>query len=47
MNSMKMITPEIQRIRERYKDDRQRMNQEMFAMYKEKKLIQQPVVYLF
>jgi YidC/Oxa1 family membrane protein insertase len=38
MNSMKMITPEIQRIRERYKDDRQRMNQEMFAMYKEKKI---------
>ena len=38
MNSMRMITPEIQRIRERYKDDRQRMNQEMFAMYKEKKI---------
>jgi len=38
MNSMRMITPEIQKIRERYKDDRQRMNQEMFAMYKEKKI---------
>ena len=38
MNSMRMITPDIQRIRERYKDDRQRMNQEMFAMYKEKKI---------
>ena len=38
MNSMRLITPEIQRIRERYKDDRTRMNQEMFAMYKEKKI---------
>ena len=39
MNSMRMITPEIQRLRERYKDDRTRMNQEMFALYKQKKLI--------
>ncbi len=38
MNSMRMITPEIQRLRERYKDDRQKMNQEMFALYKEKKI---------
>ena len=38
MNSMRMITPEIQRLRERYKDDRTRMNQEMFALYKQKKI---------
>ena len=38
MNSMRLLTPEIQRIRERYKDDRNKMNQEMFALYREKKL---------
>ena len=38
MNSMRILTPEIQRIRERYKDDRNKMNQEMFALYKEKKI---------
>jgi len=38
MNSMRILTPEIQRIRERYKDDRTKMNQEMFALYKEKKI---------
>ena len=37
MNSMRILTPEIKRIRERYKDDRQKMNQEMFALYREKK----------
>ena len=36
MNSMRILTPEIKKIRERYKDDRNRMNQEMFALYKEK-----------
>ena len=36
MNSMRLLTPEIQRIRERYKDDRNKMNQEMFALYREK-----------
>tara|TARA_B100000886_G_C20411066_1_gene487064 strand:+ start:243 stop:1931 length:1689 start_codon:yes stop_codon:yes gene_type:complete len=38
MNAMRILTPEIQKIRERYKDDKQKMNQEMFAMYKEKKI---------
>ena len=38
MNAMRILTPEIQRIKDRYKDDRQKMNQEMFAMYKEKKI---------
>ena len=38
MNAMRILTPEIQRLRERYKDDRAKMNQEMFAMYKEKKI---------
>ena len=38
MNSMRILTPEIQNIRERFKDDRTKMNQEMFALYKEKKI---------
>ena len=38
MNSMRILTPEIQSIRERFKDDRTKMNQEMFALYKEKKI---------
>ena len=38
MNSMRILTPEIKRIRERFKDDRTKMNQEMFALYKEKKI---------
>ena len=38
MNSMRILTPEIKRIRERYKDDRTKMNQEMFALYREKKI---------
>ena len=38
MNAMKLMTPEIKRLKERYKDDRTKMNQEMFALYKEKKI---------
>ena len=38
MNAMRILTPEIQRLRERYKNDKAKMNQEMFAMYKEKKI---------
>ena len=38
MNAMRILTPEIQRVRERYKDDRNKMNQEMFALYREKKI---------
>ncbi len=38
MNAMRILTPEIKNIRDRYKDDRTRMNQEMFALYKEKKI---------
>ena len=38
MNAMRILTPEIQRIRERYKDDRNKMNQEMFALYRNKKI---------
>ena len=38
MNSMRLITPEIKRLRERFKDDKQKMNQEMFALYREKKI---------
>ena len=38
MNSMRLLTPEIKRLRERFKDDKQKMNQEMFALYREKKI---------
>ncbi len=38
MNNMRILTPEIQRIRERFKDDKTRMNQEMFKLYKDKKI---------
>ena len=37
MNAMRLLTPEIKRLRERFKDDKQKMNQEMFALYREKK----------
>ena len=36
MNAMKLLTPEIQRLKERFKDDKTRMNQEMFNLYKQK-----------
>ena len=38
MNAMKLLTPEIQRLKERYKDDKTKMNQEMFNLYKQKKI---------
>ena len=38
MNAMKLLTPEIQRLKERFKDDKTRMNQEMFNLYKQKKI---------
>lgn len=34
MNQMKKLQPMMEEIREKYKDDRQRMNQEIFALYK-------------
>lgn len=38
MNRMKTLQPEMQAIREKYKKDRERMNQEMMALYKEKRV---------
>tara|TARA_B100000524_G_scaffold252042_1_gene135952 strand:- start:1563 stop:3251 length:1689 start_codon:yes stop_codon:yes gene_type:complete len=38
MNSMRLLTPEIQKLKERFKEDKTKMNQEMFALYKEKKV---------
>ena len=38
MNAMKLLTPEIQKLKERFKDDKTRMNQEMFNLYKQKKI---------
>lgn len=34
MSKLKQLQPEMQKIQERFKDDRQRMNQEVMAMYK-------------
>ena len=35
MQEMQRFSPEIQRLRERYKDDKQRQNEELMALYKE------------
>jgi YidC/Oxa1 family membrane protein insertase len=37
MSKMKKLQPEMQKMRERFGDDRQRMNQEMMALYKREK----------
>lgn len=38
MARMKQFTPVINQLRERYKDDKQRMNQELMALYKAEKI---------
>jgi YidC/Oxa1 family membrane protein insertase len=38
MQALQRLQPEIKRIQERYKDDRQRMNQEMMRFYQEQKV---------
>ena len=38
MQKLQVLQPEIKKIQERYKDDRQRMNQEMMAFYSENKV---------
>ncbi len=38
MNAMKRLQPEIVKLRERFTDDRARMNQEMMAIYKREKV---------
>src|SRR5215217_5760295 len=38
MQRLQQLQPEIKRIQERYKDDRQRMNQEVMAFYQEQKV---------
>jgi protein translocase subunit yidC len=38
MAKMRKFQPRIQTLRERYKDDRQKMNQEMMKLYKEEKV---------
>jgi YidC/Oxa1 family membrane protein insertase len=38
MQALQQLQPEIKRIQERYKDDRQRMNQEMMKFYQEHKV---------
>src|SRR5918998_4606914 len=38
MQRMQQLQPEIKRIQERYKDDRQRMNQEIMAFYQREKV---------
>ncbi|WP_119419811.1 membrane protein insertase YidC [Desertibaculum subflavum] len=38
MSKMKILQPELMKLRERYKDDTQRINQEMMALYKKHKV---------
>ena len=38
MQKLQVLQPEIKKIQERYKEDRQRMNQEMMAFYSENKV---------
>jgi len=38
MSKMKVLQPELVKLRERYKDDTQRINQEMMALYKKHKV---------
>ncbi len=38
MSKMKLLQPEMTRLREKYPDDRQKMQQEMMAMYKREKV---------
>ena len=38
MNHMKQVQPEIVRLRERFAEDKARLNQEMMKLYKEKKI---------
>src|SRR5918997_122816 len=38
MQRLQQLQPEIKRIQERYKDDKQRMNQEVMAFYQEQKV---------
>jgi len=38
MSKMKALAPEMAKLRERFKDDRQRLNQEMMALYKREKV---------
>ncbi len=38
MNQLKALQPELMKLRERYKDDKMKMNQEMMAFYKREKV---------
>jgi len=38
MSKMKLLQPEMQKMRERYGDDRQKMNQELMALYRKEKI---------
>jgi len=38
MSKMKKLQPEMMKLRERYSDDKQKMNQELMALYREKKI---------
>ena len=38
MSKMRKLAPEMKRLRERYKDDKQKMQQELMAMYKKEKV---------
>src|SRR5207248_2968412 len=38
MNALRELQPQVKLLQEKYKDDKQRMNQEMMAFYKENKV---------
>jgi YidC/Oxa1 family membrane protein insertase len=38
MNALRELQPQVKEIQEKYKEDRQRMNQEMMKFYKENKI---------
>lgn len=38
MSKMKKLQPEMMKLRERYKDDKQKMNQELMGLYRERKI---------
>jgi YidC/Oxa1 family membrane protein insertase len=38
MNALRVLQPQMKEIQEKYKDDRQRMNQEMMSFYRENKV---------
>ena len=47
MAKMRLLAPKLQTLRERFGDDRMKLNQEMMALYKAEKVNQRLAVCLF